>query len=90
MFPALNAPFKTLVTDPRVTMFLLPVPSSLNKSATAPTQVTPKATGDTPKPLQGNNLNKKRKLTRAQKACPGELKEFNLRLSQGAASGPIC
>ena len=29
--PALNAPFKALTTDPRVTMFLLPVPSSSPK-----------------------------------------------------------
>ena len=88
--PALNVPFKALVTDPRVTMFLLPVPSSLNKGATVPQQVTPKHTGDAPKPAPNNNANKKRKLTRAQKGCPAELKEFNLRLAQGSTSGPIC
>ena len=85
--PALNVPFKALVTDPRVTMFLLPVPSSVSKTAVAPTQV---ATGDAPKPAPPNRLNKKRKLTRAHKACPAELKDFNLRLSQGSTSGPIC
>ena len=88
--PALNVPFKALVTDPRVTMFLLPVPSSVSKTAVAPTRVAPKATGDAPKPAPPNRLNKKRKLTRAQKACPAELKDFNLRLSQGSTSGPIC
>ena len=40
--PALNGPFKALVTDPRVTMFLLPVPSSSNKGAPAPQQGAPK------------------------------------------------
>ena len=82
--PALNGPFKALVTDPRVTMFLLPVPSSLSKVATAPQQGAPKNTGDVPKPAANNNTNKKRKLTRAQKGCPAELKDFNLRIAQGS------
>ena len=88
--PALNGPFKALVTDPRVTMFLLPVPSSLSKVATAPQQGAPKNTGDVPKPAANNNTNKKHKLTRAQKGCPAELKDFNLRIAQGSTSGPIC
>jgi hypothetical protein len=44
--PALNAPFKALVADPRVTMFLLLVASSVSKNTAAPAQSTPKATGD--------------------------------------------
>ena len=88
--PALNGPFRALTTDPRVTMFLLPLPSSAAKIAPASTPVSQKPTGDATKPVGGTTLNKKRKLTRAQKACPAELKDFNLKLSQGAATGPIC
>jgi len=88
--PVLNAAVKTLVTDPRVTMFLLPVPANSVKAPSAPQQGNAKASGDPPKLQPGNNANKKRKVTRAQKACPSELKEFNLRMSQGSTSGPIC
>lgn len=88
--PALNLPFNALVTDPRVTMILLPVPSGVGKSATIQPSGNPKGTNDAPKPQPGIGANKKQKLTRAQKGCPNELKEFNLKLSQGAMSGPIC
>ena len=89
--PALNDPFKALCTDPRVTMYLLPLPSSSAKGApTASTPAPQRPSGDATKPAGGATLNKKRKLTRAQKACPAELKEFTLRLSQGNAVGPIC
>ena len=88
--PVLNAAVKTLVTDPRVTMFLLPVPANSVKAPSAPQQGNAKASGDPPKLQPGNNANKKRKVTRAQKACPSELKEFNLRMAQGSTSGPIC
>ena len=32
----------------------------------------------------------KRKLTREQKGCPQELKDFDLKFSQGTVNGPIC
>ena len=88
--PALNAPFKALIHDPRVTLYLLPVPSSVHKTPSAASQGLAKTNQDAPKPQPGANANKKRKLTRAQKACPAELKDFNLKFSQGSNTGPIC
>jgi hypothetical protein len=84
--PALNQAFSALLTDPRVTMFLLPAPSGVSKTTT----VQGKVSSDAPKIQPGVTATKKRKLTRAQKACPNDLKEFNLKLSQGNMSGPIC
>ena len=76
--PVLNKLFKTLVTDPRIAMYLLPVPSSVQKATHA---VTPALkTSPVPKPqgLQPAGLNKRRKLTRAQKGCPQELKDYDM------------
>ena len=87
--PALNKGFTALTTDPRVTMYLLPVPVSATKGTNvpAPSKVTPAPKG-TPSP--GVGINKKRKLTRAQKGCPQELKDYDLKVNQGAISGPVC
>ena len=88
--PVLNKLFKTLVTDPRITMYLLPVPASVQKvtQAVAPAPKTSPA----PKPQgpQPSSLNKRRKLTRAQKGCPQELKDYDMKFSQGTTVGPIC
>ena len=88
--PVLNKPFKTLVTDPRITMYLLPVPASVQKVTTTVTPA-PK-TSNTPKPQPNNQpgINKRRKLTRAQKGCPQELKDYDMKFNQGPANGPIC
>ena len=88
--PVLNKFFKALVTDPRITMYLLPVPSATSKV----TQAAPLAPKQTPPPkLQGAppaGINKRRKLTRAQKGCPHELKDFDMMFNQGGTTGPIC
>ena len=86
--PALNAPFKALTTDPRITMFLLPVPAAAQKVQPATAPVKPGAVGATAEIKPAANK-KKRKLSRAQKGCPAELQQFDLKLS-GQANGPIC
>ena len=88
--PVLNKFFKALVTDPRITMYLLPVPSSVQKvssTSTAAPKVSP-----APKPQGGpaTGINKRRKLTRAQKGCPNELKDFDMKFNQNGTTGPIC
>ena len=82
--PALNDAFKKLTTEPRITMFVLPLPTAAPKLPAAPKATPgPKHTA-APKP---GNPNKKRKTTRAEKNCPDELKKFNLRLE---GKGNIC
>ena len=88
--PALNQAFKALTTDPRVTMYLLPVPSSVPKVSNNTTTAGPPKAPPPTKPQQGPGINKRRKLTRAQKGCPQELKDFDLKFSQGTVSGPTC
>ena len=66
---ALNQAFKALTTDPRVAMYLLPLPSSVSKVSNVTAAGPPKAP-PTAKPQQGPGINKKRKLTRAQKRLP--------------------
>ena len=87
--PALNAPFKALTTDPRVTMYLLPVPNSSPKPSAPMPQGGGTKTASTPKATPPGG-NKRRKLTRAQKACPQELMDFDLKYNNRAANGPIC
>ena len=83
--PALNDDFKRLTTDPRVTMFLLPLPASSAKTTAAPkANATTKPAAN---PKGPNNPNKRRKLTRAEKSCPDELKKYTLRLE---GKGNIC
>ena len=79
--PVLNKDFTALTTDPRVTMFVLPMPTSRVQ------QPAPKQT-PAPKPQpKGNAANKRRKLTRAEKSCPEELRKFTLRVE---GKGNIC
>ena len=80
--PVLNDDFKRLTTDPRVTMFVLPLPSSSRPVAAPKATPAPKIAA-APK----NNPNKKRKVTRAEKNCPEELKKYTLRLE---GKGNIC
>ena len=82
--PALNDAFKKLTTEPRITMFVLPLPTSAPRPPAAP-KATP-GPKHTPAPKPGNP-NKRRKTTRAEKNCPEELKKFNLRLE---GKGNIC
>ena len=63
-----------LIHDPRVTMHLLPHPSSYKNDVV-------KADAD-PLKKKGDPKIKKRK-TRAEKSCPEELKKFNLRCEHG-------
>ena len=75
--PVLNEDFKKLTTDPRITMLVLPLPTT----AARPQTQAPQKKADPPKPTGGHGPpNKKRKLTRAEKNCPEELKKYNLRL----------
>ena len=88
--PALNDKFQKLTTDPRITMFVLPLPTATVKTVQPPVQQPPKRT-DAPaakpgQPQQPGN-GKKRKLSRAEKNCPEELKKYKLRLE---GKGNIC
>ena len=83
--PVLNEDFKKLTTDPSVTMLILPLPTTGPK---AQQPIQPKKT-DPPK-TGGNPTappNKKRKITRAERNCPEELKKYTLRLE---GKGNIC
>eukprot|EP00435_Cladocopium_sp_Y103_P035504 s3763_g9.t1 len=83
--PVLNDDFKKLTTDPRVTMYVLPLPTSTTK---APAQPQPKKVPTKPtQPGQPSQPIKKRRLSRAEKSCPEELKKFTLRLE---GKGNIC
>lgn len=82
--PVLNEDFKKLTTDPRITMLVLPLPTT----AARPQTQAPQKKADPPKPTGGQGPpNKKRKLTRAEKNCPEELKKYHLRLE---GKGNIC
>ena len=82
--PAINEEFRKLTTDPRVTMFVLPLPSSTRQGAPQKPTPQPKPAAN---PKAGNNPNKRRKVTRAEKNCPDELRNYNLRLE---GKGNIC
>jgi len=69
--PVLNEDFEKLTTDPRVTMFVLPLPSSSRPVAAPKATPAAKITA-APK----NNPNKKRKVTKADTNCPEELKKY--------------
>eukprot|EP00435_Cladocopium_sp_Y103_P051887 s469_g16.t1 len=80
----LDAKITALSKDPRITMFLLPLPSSVKTNdKESPTKRTT-ATGSTQAAAK-NAANKKRR-TRADKGCPDELKKFQLRCEHG----PVC
>ena len=70
---------KELRTDPRVTMFLLPLPKTSAKE-------TDKAMGSGDKPNPPNRPSKKPKVSaKAKGMCPKELKEFDQKDSKGNA-----
>ena len=83
--PVLNKDFVGLTTDPRVTMYVLPLPTTKTPAPAAPAPRKPDAPHPAPKSTAAPN--KKRKLTRAEKSCPEELKGFTLRLE---GKGNIC
>eukprot|EP00435_Cladocopium_sp_Y103_P065553 s1396_g27.t1 len=83
--PVLNEDFKKLTTDPRVTMYVLSLPTSTPR--TTP-NAQPKKTANKPTPTgQQDSANKRRKTTRAEKNCPEELRKYTLRLE---GKGNIC
>ena len=79
----LDSEVEKLRHDPRILQFLLPLPSGAKGEKA---DQTPKASGA--KQPQGPNKqdSRKRKRTRAEKQCPEELKQFNLRCDHG----PVC
>lgn len=92
--PVLDAHVKTLTTDPRITMFLLPLPGghAAKSDRTVKTQPA-SSSGTQPRSQQRLNQNtfkKRRMLTRSQKACPEELRKFTLKILDGPFVGPIC
>lgn len=88
--PVLNKFFKALVTDPRIIMYLLPVPSAVQKVASTSTPAPKVSPAPKPQGAPSAGINKWRKLTRAQKGCPHELKDFDMMFNQGGTTGPIC
>ena len=78
--PPLDDLVKNMITDPRVTMFLLPVPSHAKQHGKSDDVWTDKKAGsdkgDGPK-------KKKRKVSRSEKSCPEELKRFKLDYEHG-------
>eukprot|EP00435_Cladocopium_sp_Y103_P048363 s108_g14.t1 len=69
--PALNDDFKKLTTDPRVTMYVLPLPTSAPRTTpNAQPKKTPTKPAQSGQPASPN---KRRKTTRAEKNCPEEL-----------------
>lgn len=81
----LDAVFRRLMTDPRITMLLLPLPAvkghDKEKHATESASKASRPAGSS----KQANQSKKCK-TRAEKACPDELRKYNLRFE----NGPIC
>ena len=78
----LDAQIQRFAQDPRITMFLLPMPST-NKAVDK--EPAPKKAGAPPSQAAAKSTNKKRK-TRAEKSCPEELKKLQLRCEHG----PVC
>ena len=71
-----------LSTDPRVTMLLLPLPSS-QRVTDAGDKPKP-AVKPAPRPTPKNNSGKRK--TRAERSCPEELRNYTTRV----AAGQIC
>ena len=78
--PPLDALLTNMITDPRVTMFLLPVPLHNKSHGKSDDGLNDKKAGsdkgDGPK-------KKKRKTTRGEKSCPEELKRFKMDYEHG-------
>eukprot|EP00435_Cladocopium_sp_Y103_P066264 s14_g28.t1 len=83
--PVLNDDFKKLTTDPRVTMYVLPLPTSTPR--TTPNPQLKKTPTKPAQPGQPASPNKRRKTMRVEKNCPEELKKYTLRLE---GKGNIC
>ena len=79
----LDAEFRKMRLDPRVSMFLLPVPG--NQKAVGSSDSEPKKS-QAGRPIPAQKAGAKRRKTRAEKNCPEELKRFNLK----SEHGPIC
>ena len=77
----LDAKVRSLTTDPRITMLLLPLPNSQR----APTENanTPKASRPAGSPAPKKSTKRK---SRAERGCPEELKKYTLKV----AAGQIC
>ena len=74
----LDVRVQALMTDPRVTMFMLPLPSS-HRAAKDDTDKVVKVDGDKPpKPPK-----KKVKKARQEKSCPDELKKYKMDYTHG-------
>ena len=78
--PPLDALLTNMITDPRITMFLLPLPAHSKSSLKS----------DDPKPdkrntadKEDNPVKKRRKVSRAERSCPEELKKFKLDYEHG-------
>eukprot|EP00435_Cladocopium_sp_Y103_P062898 s272_g24.t1 len=83
----LDAKIKTLSRDPRVSMFILPLPASARQADTK--EAAPKKTAAPSNPQQAaakGAANKRRRTSRADKSCPEELKKYQLRCEHG----PVC
>ena len=75
----LDARVTALLSAPRITMLLLPFPAS-HKAASdrlGDSSASDKKQGDAEKP------SKKARKTRAEKACPEELKKYDMKLDNG-------
>ena len=75
----LDAQVTALITDPRITMFMLPLPVS---QKAIKDEVEKGTTKDDPAPILKAPKIKKKK-ARAEKACPEELKEYKLNYVHG-------
>ena len=72
----LDARVTALLSDPRITMMLLPLPASHKAANDKQTDPNVKKQGDQENP-------KKKRKTRAEKSCPEELKKYDMKLDNG-------
>ena len=74
----LDARVRALMTDPRITMFMLPLPSS---HRAVRDDIDKGSKGDSDKPPKPPK--KKAKKARAEKSCPDELKKYKMNYTHG-------
>ena len=74
----LDARVRALMTDPRITMFMLPLPSS---HRAVRDDIDKGSKGDSDKPPKPPK--KKAKKARAEKSCPDELKKYKMNYAHG-------
>ena len=82
----MNVSMKKLMTDPRITMHLLPVPNSLARASSSTTATPPPKPDVAPKG-RGKVRKDGKQSTRAKMMCPAELKEYKQVDDKGR---PIC